>query len=428
MGAHDCLLDSCLRGDGPSGMTRFFRHLAGGRARRRTVLLALAPVALLAALAGAAACRSGSRAPLPPGVTFAGDAARLVPLLDRLERLRGTRLARDAKRFEDRLRGCRRFLAHCPAGAPCDLAAAVRCDGSAPGAARADAVAGDADWVLARVTSGTRWALLRGTRSGDGSVTLDAELSDPGETSALGLLLPSAEPAGPDRLATGDALVHVRLRPDRGLDLARFVQGQGWGARLYRLQSDLFEGTTLAGVWELAVYTPDSGDAIPPMALAVDVRDRRQAVAVMEKFLKDLQSSWPLRRSPFELGGWDGACLTNLNVMPDLAPCYVATGEALVIGWNPKSLERALAAGAGSPEAAAAKPGGAATGASGEDRASRLAVFLDRLPHADALLARASGSGAALGPGDYPWRRLVAHGARGKAKGSYHITAELESR
>ncbi len=405
-------------------MIRSSRH----RARRRAVLLALVPGAVLVL---AASCGPRSRAPLPAGVTFAGDAARLVPLLHSLERLEGSRLAREAARLESRLGGCDRFVAHCPAGAPCDLVAAVRCDGSAP-AARAEALAGDADWLLARVVSETEWLLVRGRRAGDGSVALDAELSDPGETSALGLLLPAADPAGPARLATGDALVHVRLRPDGGLDLARFVQGQGWGARLYRLQSDLFEGTTLAGVWELAVYTPDAGDVIPPMALAVDIRDRRQAIAVMEKFLKDLQSSWPLRRSPFELGGWNGACLTNLNVMPDLAPCYVATGEALVIGWNPKSLERALASPvAAAPQAARAPvptPGAGEVAAAAGDEASRLSVFFDRLPRADALLARASGSSAALGPGYYPWRRLVVHGRRGKAKGSYRVTAELESR
>ncbi len=282
---------------------------------------------LAAALALAASCGPRSEAPLPAGITFAGDAARLVPLLDRLEQMTGTRLAHEAERFEARLRGCRRFVAHCPAGAPCDLAAAVRCDGSAP-AARADALAGDADWLLARVASDREWLVVRGHRADDGSVTLDADLSDPGETSALRLLLPSAEPAGAARLATGDALAHVRLRPDGGLDLAQFIEGGGWGARLYRLQSDLFEGTTLAGVWELAVYGPDPGDVIPPMALAVDIRNRRQAIGVMEKFLTDLQSTWPLRRSPFELGGRDGACLTNLNVMPNLAPCYVATDRA----------------------------------------------------------------------------------------------------
>ena len=46
----------------------------------------------------------------------------------------------------------------------------------------------------------------------------------------------------------------MRLRPDGGLNLSRFIQGGDWGARLYRLQSKLFEGTALSGVWELAIY------------------------------------------------------------------------------------------------------------------------------------------------------------------------------
>ncbi len=400
------------------------------------------PAGLLLALlvlAAAGSCGPRSGAPLPAGITFAGDAQRLVPLLQRLEQLTDTRLARQAGRLEKRLDGCRRFVAHCPAGAPCDLPAAVRCDGS-PLAGEAEAAAGDADWVLAQVASDEDWFLVRGRQGADGSVAFDGELSDPEESSALSLLLPSADPAGPNQLATGDALVHVRLRPDGGLDLARFIQGKGWGARLYRLQSDLFEGTTLAGVWELAVYTPDEGDVIPPMALAVDIRDRRQAVSVMEKFLKDLQSSWPLRRSPFHLGGWDGACLTNLNVMPDLAPCYVATDKALLIGWNPKSLERATAAvvGDGGPVASragsrvAANPAPANPAAGGQDAAapgegdSRLSVFFDRLPNADSILARSSGSKVSLGPKYYPWRRLVIHGRRGQER--FQFTAELESR
>jgi len=415
------LLDWFLSGDGPFSMMKHFS--------RHPVCL----LVLLVAVAGAGACSPKTSAPLPAGITFAGDAHRLIPLLRRLEQLTDTRLARQAGRLETRLDGCRRFIAYCPAGAPCDLAAAVRCDGSPP-ASEADALAGDADWLLARVASDQSWLLVRGRLAADGSVALDAELSDPDETSALGLLLPAADPAGPARLATADALLHVRLRPDGGLDLARFIQGGGWGARLYRLQSDLFEGTTLAGVWELAVYTPDTGNVIPPMALAVDIRDRRQAVSVMEKFLKDLQSSWPLRRSPFELGGWDGACLTNLNVMPDLAPCYVATDAALVIGWNPASLERALAApatggaeaGAGDAQARQEQAPGVRLAAGPGAEASRLSVFFDRLPRADAILARSSGSRVSLGPRYYPWRRLVVEGRRGK--GRFHFTAELESR
>jgi hypothetical protein len=378
----------------------------------------------LPVLVAAGSCGPRSAAPLPPGITLAGDARSLVPLLQRLEGLTDTRLARQAGRLEKQLAGCRRFVAHCPADAPCDLPAAVSCDGS-PLTDRAEAAAGDADWVLARVASDEDWFLTRGRRAADGSLDLDGELSDPDESSALSLLLPSADPAGPDQLATGDALVHVRLRPESGLDLARFIQGKGWGARLYRLQSDLFEGTTLAGVWELAIYTPDEGDVIPPMALAVDIRDRRQAVSVMEKFLKDLQSSWPLRRSPFQLGGWDGACLTNL------APCYLATDKALLIGWNPKSLERATAAAKGqaaastAPSTPAAATGGTGAGAPGADD-SRLSVFFDRLPRADAILARSSGSKVSLGPKFYPWRRLVIHGRRGR--GRFQFTAELESR
>ena len=79
------------------------------------------------------------------------------------------------------------------------------------------------------------------------------------------------------------------------------------------------------------------------MALALDIRDRDLAVEVMEKFLDDLMATWPARRNDYEIDGWSGACLSNVRVMPELAPCYVATDDTLVIGWNAGSIRHALA-------------------------------------------------------------------------------------
>ena len=89
------------------------------------------------------------------------------------------------------------------------------------------------------------------------------------------------------------------------------------------------------------------------MALALDIRDRDLAVEVMEKFLDDLMATWPARRNDYQIDGWSGACLSNVRVMPDLAPCYVATDDTLVIGWNAGSIRHALAG-----EAGGAEPGG----------------------------------------------------------------------
>ena len=82
-----------------------------------------------------------------------------------------------------------------------------------------------------------------------------------------------------------------------------------------------------------------------------------------------------VRRSDFALGAAAGACLRDLNVLPELAPCYVATERALVIGWNEASLTPALAT-----RAASAPDGASASGSAVIDFA--------RFAQADARFAR----------------------------------------
>ena len=244
----------------------------------------------------------------------------------------------------------------------------------------------------------------------DASGGLAGDLVVPaGEVSgALALLAPAAEAAGESVLESGVALLHLRLRPDGGLDLSPFVSGGGWGARVFQLQSELFLGVALAGVWELAVYPPADGERIPPATLALDHRDRRRAAQVMEAFVDRILATWPARRSPFELGGHGGACLENLRVLPELAPCYVATDRALVVGWNERSVALALADG----ERVSVPLGAAGT------------VWLERLPEADRRLAAASGGDPEATP-DYPWRRLRLAGSR--AAGGYRVEIVLEA-
>ena len=306
----------------------------------------------------------------------------------------------------------------------CDLVGALRCaDDGLPD--WVESLRGDAGWVVAGSTAPGRWVVARGTTAADGSVTLDGEAYPAGIEGPISLVLPAEEPAGPPHLDDGDSLLHVRLRPDGGLDLARFIEGGDWGARLYRLQSKLFEGTALSGVWELAIYAPATGERIPPMALALDIRDRDLAVEVMEKFLDDLMATWPARRNDYQIDGWSGACLSNVRVMPDLAPCYVATDDTLVIGWNAGSIRHALAGEAGGaepggPESPSATPANSARPWSAEGSEAR--VYLSRFPPVDALLAQVSGT-TPLPKSFYPWTRLDLRGHRGDD--SYLFHAEL---
>jgi hypothetical protein len=97
--------------------------------------------------------------------------------------------------------------------------------------------------------------------------------------------------------------------------------------------------------------------------------------------------------------------------MPGLAPCYVATERALIIGWNPASVRKALDVRVDDSPAL-----GAASGA---------VIRLDRIAAADRLLARAQPVELQLGelqsgesrageppPREYPWRAITAKGAR----------------
>lgn len=250
-----------------------------------------------------------------------------------------------------------------------------------------------------------------------GGHALAVELAAGDGEGGWSLLLPAAEPPGPPRLADTGALLHARVRPDRGLDLASRIDAGGAAAELFRLRNELFLATALEGTWELAVYHPEEGQRIPPAALALDVADRGRAVTAIEAFIAEVRETWAVSRRPATLAGHPGACLDDLNLMPDLAPCYAATPEVLVIGWNAGSVERALAL-PRDPEAAAPSPLAAAL--------SSAVVHLDRLPEADARLARAGASrlgGPPPAPLVYPWRALRLAGRRDG--GEYRIAIQL---
>ena len=159
----------------------------------------------------------------------------------------------------------------------------------------------------------------------------------------------------------------------------------------------------LDGTWEAVVYAPADGRSMPDAALALGFSQPAAAVAAMEGFVRSLQQHWPVRRSFFAVDDAEGACLLDLGVLPELAPCYVASDRALVVGYNPASLRRALADGVRGP----------ATGRG-------LVVELQHLPEADARLAAALPDLASDDPGDaapraplvWPWPRLVADGER----------------
>jgi len=363
-------------------------------------------ILLLGALC--AACGPGGEPEgWPERSLVAGDAGAAREVLERLAGFRGTPLGRAAGELRGRLEGCARVATEGPPGRLGALLEDLRCD-APPG--EVEAVVrerlGDGDVVfLLRPEAGASESWVAGTArvAPDGSVDLDVRIGGVEglrNGAAAALLWPGDEPPGPPRLSARESLVHVRLRPAGGIDLASLVPEGGQGDRMFRLKSELFAGTVLDGAWEAAVHLPPEGRRMPLMALGLDVKSRRLAVSAMERFVEDLERTWSLRRVPFAVGSHEGACLPRLRLMPELAPCYVATEAQLVVGWNPASLRSALAEQRGAGEAA---QDGARLGAAGG-----LLLHLDRFGEADRRLARAYGPEASPVGIDYAWRRLLA--------------------
>jgi len=338
----------------------------------------------------------------PAGTLVVARTEALGRLLARLQRLEGTRIAHRAAALAKTLPDCEWVEGREEHGPAADVWSRLACRPAEGGLAGLDRERGDRDIAFALPANGGARSVgtLAIAENGD----VDAELLLPRSAfaSARALMLPGAEPPGPALLSHADELVHARLRPEGGLDIAALVPASGQADRMFRLKSELFAGAVLDGTWEVAVYLPEPGHPMPRSALAVGFALKGPAVAAIERFASDLQAVWPVRRSDFAVAAAKGACLLDLNILPDLAPCYVATEKALVIGWNPSSLRKALAADENrAPGAGERHPNGG------------ISVDLGLFPEADARFAQLVLPDASPPPaGGYPWRSLTADGVR----------------
>jgi hypothetical protein len=390
--------------------------MMGGRPCSALSVTDLRFIAASLALAVLAACAPPPPADrLPAGTLLLGRGAGFSTFLSQCRELAGTPLARAAEVAQTRIADCDEFSAFCPAGEECSLLDRLACGAGGAELAPARELLGAGHWLMSSSLADGR-ATIVGRSLADGGQRLEANLTFDSASATgagagrggLSLLLPAAAGPGPPRMSGDDSLLHLRIRPDGGLDVASLIPAEGMAARLFRLKSELFLATTLAGEWELAVYSARPGQLIPPVALALDVVRRDRAVTAMESFLAQIGENWPVERVPYEAAGHSGACLSALHVMPDLAPCYVATDDALVVGWNPVSIDLALrpprpSSGAGTAADAAGR---------GSAEASTLVVDLERFPETDRLLAAGSGVAQPVAPSKYPWRALRVTGRR----------------
>jgi hypothetical protein len=365
--------------------------------------------ALLAALAcGLLSCSEDlPEAAWPAGALLSADARALASLLDAFARLERTPLARLATELRAGLPECAQLEGHAPDGDPRALFASLRCaDASGPLAAF-HAARGERD--LAFALPGAPGARAHGAADLDGAGARFA-VHWPVLDGPLAGLLPGDEPVGADRLAGAERVAHGHLRAAGPLNLAALVPEGSQGDRLFRLRSELFGAAVLDGSVELALYLPDAGAEMPRIAAALGVRHAGAARAAVEHFLDEIEAAWSLRRAPFEQAAARGACLPDLHLVPELAPCYALTDTALVLGWNPASLRHSLASGS-----EAASPGA-------ERAAARFDVDLAGVAAADARLTAVHGAERpAL---RWPWRRLRAEASR--RSGSLEIELALE--
>ena len=363
----------------------------------RTVLMTTAAVATCLA------CRAPE--PADPFIAiFAARTTSVSQFLDRLAQLEDTRIGRRARELRAALPKCRAVGAWVPEPDAAALLAGLRCIGEDSRLVAFDRLRGNRDFAL-------DWQLDNGESvrvrvDFDRSEDADVELLLPRGTAhgAGTLLVPGPDSPGPAQLTGTDALVHVRLRPRDGIDLTALVAGDPRAQQLFRLKSRFLASTIFDGTWEAAIYLPTPGEAAPPLALALGFRSRTAAIAAMEELIETLRSTWPVARTEFSANGAPGTCLPNLRIMPDLAPCYVATDRALVIGWNGASVERALAG-----------------GAPGLNPVGGLLVELARLAEADSNLTGMPVTGAQM-----PWTRLHAVGR--EEKDGVRVRVHLEAR
>ena len=347
--------------------------------------------ALAALILGLASAGCGQEEPLPQtGARLTAERAALKKLLLPMLRLEGTRLAREAQALLTALPDCDSIESQAPNGDFAALREGLHCSKAGENSPLTDDWPVTLQWPLE--TGGTIEARLRHGPSGE--IEIDARLPRPEANALPALLIPAAKPVGPAILSSRERLLHARFRPAGGIQIARLVKSGSQADQLFRLKSALFSGAVLDGTWESAIYLPARPGALTRAALALGFQRRSLATAAMEHFIEDLRKTWPVTRTPFAFGLATGACLLDMNVLPGLAPCYLATDRAIVVGWNPASLRLAL-----EPQGPLDDSGAATLGERGG-----VWVDLDRFAEADARLAAETGDTPSTLV--LPWRRL----------------------
>ena len=384
------------------------------RHRRAATLLLCAGLLVAWGLACAEPDPPRADADWPPGALLSARTGDLRALLLELEALRETPLARSARRLREALPDCPEVEA--AAERPEGWIDALRCtEPTAPQTGLRTHRGSAAVALAVPLSDASAPRLLMRAQRDRGSVQLDVRWPTP--DAKLAALLPGSEPSGPGVLDERERLLHARVRVDGPLDLAALVPSGSQADTLFHLRAGLLGAAVLDGTWEAAIYPPMSGDGMPRVAIALGVRHRAAAQAAAERLLDDVEQHWSVSRTPLPepAGEATGACLLDLRLLPELAPCYATTEHALVFAWNLPSLRRALG-----------HDGHEQVSDSASERAAgHLEIDLTRLREADLRLAQRIDPTAISPVARWPWRRLVASGDR--RDGDLAVRIALES-
>jgi len=317
-------------------------------------------------IAWLAACAVSEAPPALPEAPFvSGEAAALSELVAQLAFLEDAPAAALSGSLPAQLAGCQRT--HGWSTWSCDE----------PGSA--EAARGDAA-LLVGLPLGEGLVLARGGPN-PGGARFDLELFEP---TGFGSFLRAAEDGpGASVLEPEGAFLHARGRTAE-LDLAALVPEGSQADELFGLRSELFSATVLDGTWELAAWPPEGVNPAPRAAVALGVRDPDLAARAVGAMLDELVGRWPaLSPTPFVAEGGSGGCLLDVNLLPELAPCWLVTDRAVVVGWNEASVRL------------------------GSAPVPTLVVDFVALAGSDALLHAALEPDVPHQPLAYPWERLT---------------------
>ncbi len=184
----------------------------------------------------------------PSGAVLLANTSSLDRLLGRVAQLKGTPLARQAERIRARLPDCPTVEGRAESGQISDVWAALQCASESPDLVALEQARNGWDLAVSVRVAGNHWlGTLAISPSGD--VEIELRLPHAAAKGLASLALPGKEAAGAVELSESETLVHARVRPQGGLDLASLIPSDSQGARLFRLKSELFAGIVLDGVW-----------------------------------------------------------------------------------------------------------------------------------------------------------------------------------